>query len=61
MPGAEANLMVASSPPSRSITVANPAHALPRALDAFIGGLLELVIHSFEGVRGRFVGKPSVR
>lgn len=53
--------MVASSPPSRSIAVANSAHALPRAIEAFVGSLLELVIHSIEGVRGRLGGDAPQR
>ena len=45
--------MIASSPPARSIMVTNPAQGLPRAVDAFVGSLLELVVHSIEGVRER--------
>jgi hypothetical protein len=45
--------MIASSPPARSVMVTTPAQSLPRAVDAFVGNLLELVIHSIEGVRER--------
>ncbi len=48
--------MVASSPPSRSIAIVTTSQAQPSAIEAFIGNLLELVIHSIEGVRGRLVG-----
>ncbi|HEY0190554.1 MAG TPA: hypothetical protein VGC42_05485 [Kofleriaceae bacterium] len=29
------------------------SHSLPQAVDAFVGGALELVIHSVEAVRAR--------
>lgn len=45
--------MVASSPPSRSITVVNSASGAPRAVEAFLGNLLEVVIHSIESLRER--------
>lgn len=51
--------MVASSSSSRSITVASSS-ALPRVLDAFVGNVLELVIHSIEGLRER-IGRVSLR
>jgi hypothetical protein len=53
--------MIASSPPARSITVIDSAQTLPRVVEAFIGNLLELVIHSIEGVRGRLGGPSSQR
>jgi hypothetical protein len=45
--------MIASSPPARSIMVTNLAPGVPRAVHAFVGSLLELVIYSIEGVRER--------
>jgi hypothetical protein len=52
--------MVASSPSSRSITVADSTQGLPRVVEAFFGSFLELVIHSIEGVRER-LGRLSLR
>jgi hypothetical protein len=52
--------MIASSPPARSVMVTTPAQSLPRTVDAFVGSLLELVIHSIEGVRER-LGKLALR
>jgi hypothetical protein len=43
--------MVASSPSPRSIMVTNPTQSVPRAVEGIVGTLLELVIHSIEGVR----------
>ncbi|MBC7976227.1 MAG: hypothetical protein H7138_14740 [Myxococcales bacterium] len=53
--------MVASSTSSRSIAVLNTAPTQPSAVETFIGNLLELVIHSIEGVRGRLVGGSPQR
>lgn len=44
--------MVAAPVPGRLSLVAPPV-GLSRALDAFVGSFLELVIHSVEGVRER--------
>jgi|GEM_PF-7081822 len=52
--------MIASSPSARSIMVANPAQGLPRAVDAFVGSMLELLVHSIESVRER-IGKLTLR
>ena len=55
--------MIASSPPAWSIMVTNPAQGLPRAVDAvdaFVGSVLELLVHSIESVRER-IGKLTLR
>lgn len=45
--------MVAAPIPGRSLSVVAPPAGLSRALNAFIGSFLELVIHSVEEVRAR--------
>ena len=52
--------MVASSPSSRSLAVLPPSSGLPRAVESFVGGLLELVIYSIEGARDR-IARLAVR
>ena len=52
--------MIASSPSARSIMVTNPAQSLPRAVDAFVGTVLELLVHSIESVREQ-LGKLTLR
>jgi hypothetical protein len=35
--------------------------ALPRALDRLVGSVLELMVHSIEGLRDRLAGPPVQR
>lgn len=42
-----------ASPSPRSLTITTPPHRALRAVDAVLGGFLELVIHSVEGLRTR--------
>jgi hypothetical protein len=58
---AAGKIMVASSPSSRSITVTvRPRDGIPRAVETILGGMLELMIHSVEGLRDLF-GRLSLR
>lgn len=38
----------------RSVAIVETRSGLPRALDTIVGGMLELAIHSIEGLRSRF-------
>jgi hypothetical protein len=51
--------MLATTTPN-TVTVASSALALPRAVNAFVGSFLELVIHSVEELRER-VTRQSAR
>lgn len=50
--------MLATTTPS-SVSVATPQVGLSRAIDAFVGSLLELVIHSVEELRERMTRGPA--
>ena len=57
----QGTVMAVSTTPSRTIALpVRMPSTLPQILDAFVGGLLELVIHSIEGVRER-LSRLSVR
>lgn len=46
--------MLASHDPSRTIALSHhQPDVLPRLIDQVVGGLLELMVHSVEGLRAR--------
>jgi hypothetical protein len=54
-------IMLASRLARRSVTLVGQLPSLPRVLDRLVGGMLELMIHSIEGLRDRLAGAPLPR
>ena len=52
--------MLATRPTSSSVTLVSlMSHGVPRALEAFVGGALEMAVHSIEGLRDH-VGRVAM-
>jgi hypothetical protein len=51
------SMLATTTPPT--VTVATTPASLTRALDAFVGSFLELVIHSVEELRERVTRGPA--